>query len=51
MSDYEIARIEQHESRMQTLERKVDSMEQTLGNIKFLVICIICEIPVVGVII
>lgn len=51
MSEYEIARIEQHEARMQTLERKVDNIEQSLGAIKFLVFCIICEVPLVGVII
>lgn len=48
MSEYEIARIEQHEARLQTAERKLDKMEQTLANIKFLVVCIICEVPVVG---
>lgn len=51
MSEYEIARIEQHESRLQTAERELDKVEQTLANIKFLVICIICEVPIVGVVI
>ena len=51
MSEYESARIERHEARLQATERKLDNMEQSLSSLKFLVFCIICEVPIVGVMI
>lgn len=51
MSEYELARIEQHEARLQAVERKLDNVEQSLASLKFLVFCIICEVPIVGVMI
>lgn len=51
MSDYEMARIEQHETRIQTVERKTEMLENSLSSLKFLVFCIICEVPIVGVIV
>ncbi len=51
MSEYEMARIEQHESRLQAVERKLDNVEQSLSSLKFLVFCVICEVPIVGVMI
>lgn len=46
MSEYEMARIDQHETRIQSLERKIDDLESSLTWIKFMIACVIAEVPI-----
>lgn len=46
MSEYEMARIDQHETRIQALERRMDNIESSLSTIKWLIFCVMAEVPV-----
>lgn len=46
MTEYELNRIEQHETRIQALERKVDELQSSLSSIKLMLFLIMAEVPI-----
>lgn len=46
MSEYEMARIDQHETRIQAMERKLDDIESKMSSVRLMLMLIMAEVPV-----